>query len=172
MTELAIGQQAPDFSLPCNTGGAHDSEANTGEHESGDTLSLDDYHGHYLALYFYPKDDTPGCTAEAMDFSAMKAKMKLINGRALGVSKDTLIKHDKFVAKHELTIPLVSDADSDMCERYGVWVEKNMYGRKYFGIERATFLISPTGKILQIWRKVRAKGHAEAVFKVMKSHSE
>ena len=157
MAELQVGEQAPDFSLP---------------RDGGDTLSLDDFHGHYLILYFYPKDDTPGCTLEAIDFSAMNSKIELINGRVLGVSKDTVAKHDKFIAKHELTIPLVSDAEGDMCENYGVWVEKNMYGRKYLGIERATFLISPTGKILQIWRKVRAKGHADAVFKELKSNAE
>ncbi len=157
MTTLQIGEQAPEFSLP---------------RDGGDRLTLDDFHGHYLILYFYPKDDTPGCTLEATDFSAINSKIDLINGRVLGVSKDTVAKHDKFVAKHELTIPLVSDAEGNMCETYGVWVEKNMYGRKYFGIERATFLISPTGKILHIWRKVRAKGHAEAVFKELKSHAE
>ncbi len=157
MTALQIGEQAPDFSLP---------------RDGGDTVTLDDFHGHYLIIYFYPKDDTPGCTAEAVDFTALHAKIKLINGRVIGVSKDTVAKHDKFVAKHDLTIPLLSDAEGDMCESYGVWVEKNMYGRKYMGIERATYLIGPTGKILQIWRKVRAKGHAEAVFQDLKSHAE
>ena len=157
MSDLQVGEQAPDFSLP---------------RDGGELVTLDDFHGHFLILYFYPKDDTPGCTLEATEFSAMKSKIELINGRVLGVSKDTVAKHDKFVAKHDLTIPLISDAEGDMCEKYGVWVEKNMYGRKYFGIERATFLINPTGKIIHIWRKVRAKGHVEAVFKELKSHAE
>lgn len=157
MTDLQIGDQAPEFSLP---------------RDGGEILTLDDLHGHYLILYFYPKDDTPGCTAEAVDFTAMKKKIGLINGRVVGVSKDTVAKHDKFVAKHDLSIPLLSDADGNMCETYGVWVEKNMYGRKYMGIERATFLIGPTGKILHIWRKVRAKGHAEKVFEELKKHAE
>ena len=157
MVNLQIGEQAPDFSLL---------------RDGGEAVTLDDFHGHYLAIYFYPKDDTPGCTVEAVDFSALKSKIELVNGRVLGVSKDTVAKHDKFIAKHDLTIPLASDAEGDMCENYGVWVEKNMYGRKYMGIERATFLIGPTGKILHIWRKVRAKGHAEAVFQELKSHSE
>lgn len=157
MSDLQVGEQAPDFSLP---------------RDGGELVTLDDFHGHFLILYFYPKDDTPGCTLEATEFSAMKSKIELINGRVLGVSKDTVAKHDKFIAKHDLTIPLISDAEGDMCEKYGVWVEKNMYGRKYFGIERATFLINPTGKIIHIWRKVRAKGHVEAVFKELKSHAE
>lgn len=157
MTQLAIGDNAPDFSLP---------------RDGGETLTLDDFHGHYLILYFYPKDDTPGCTLEAIDFSARKSAVNLINGRILGVSKDTVAKHEKFTAKHDLTIPLLSDADGDLCERYGVWVEKNMYGRKYMGIERATYLIGPTGKILEIWRKVRAKGHVDIVYKALKSHAE
>jgi peroxiredoxin Q/BCP len=157
MTQLAIGDNAPDFSLP---------------RDGGETLSLDDFRGHYLVLYFYPKDDTPGCTLEAVDFSAKKSAFNLVNGRILGVSKDTVAKHDKFVAKHDLSIPLISDAESDLCERYGVWVEKNMYGRKYMGIERATFLIGPTGKILEIWRKVRAKGHVDIVYDTLKSHAE
>jgi len=152
---LEIGDTAPEFSMP---------------RDGGDTISLSDFAGRYLVLYFYPKDDTPGCTTEAVTFSAMKGDFKQYNALILGVSKDTVAKHDKFIAKHDLTIPLGSDTEGDMIERYGVWVEKNMYGKKYMGIERSTFLIGPDSKIIQIWRKVRVKGHVEAVHEAVKEH--
>ncbi|WP_371398183.1 thioredoxin-dependent thiol peroxidase [Fretibacter rubidus] len=148
MPALSIGDTAPDVTMP---------------RDGGEDISLSDFKGHYLILYFYPKDDTPGCTTEAIGFSAHAKSLKVKNIHILGVSKDKVAKHDKFVAKHDLTIPLGSDAEGDMIERYGVWVEKSMYGKTYMGIERSTFLIDPNGKILEIWRKVRVKGHVDAV---------
>lgn len=156
MSELSIGDQAPDFTMP---------------RDGGDDISLSDFKGHYLILYFYPKDDTPGCTKEAIGFSEHAKSLAVKNIKVLGVSKDKVAKHDKFIAKHDLTIPLGSDADGDMIERYGVWVEKSMYGKTYMGIERATFLIDPNGKILEIWRKVRVKGHVEAVIESATEHA-
>ena len=114
-------------------------------------------------LYFYPRDDTPGCTKEATGFTQAAAGFAAANTIVLGVSKDPVKKHDKFVAKHALGIALLSDENSDVCERYGTWVEKSMYGKTYMGIERTTFLIAPDGKIAQIWRKVKVPGHVEAV---------
>ena len=145
---LEIGDKAPDFSIPSDGGG---------------TVSLSDYKGRYLVLYFYPKDDTPGCTKEAIGFSENKAAFDKLNADILGISKDTATKHDKFIAKHDLTIALGADENGEVIENYGVWVEKNMYGKKYMGIERATYLIGPNGKVLQIWRKVRVKNHVETV---------
>lgn len=156
MTQLAIGDKAPDFTLPGS---------------SGAIVSLSDFAGRHLVLYFYPKDDTPGCTKEAIGFTEIMPDIKTLNTAILGISKDTPAKHDKFIAKHDLAIPLGSDEDGAMIERYGVWVEKNMYGKKYMGIERATYLIGPDGKILEIWRKVRVKGHVEAVLGAVKKHA-
>lgn len=150
---LEIGDKAPDFSIPSDGGG---------------TVSLSDYKGRYLVLYFYPKDDTPGCTKEAIGFSENKSAFNKLDADILGISKDTAAKHDKFIAKHELTIDLGSDEDGKVIEDYGVWVEKNMYGKKYMGIERATYLIGPDGKILEIWRKVRVKNHVETVLGTLK----
>ena len=122
MSELAVGDKAPDFELPRDGGG---------------TVSLGDYAGKMLVLYFYPKDDTTGCTKEAIAFTEHAASFQEAGAEILGVSKDPVSKHDKFVAKHNLGIALASDAESDFCERMGVWVEKSMYGKKYMGIERA-----------------------------------
>ncbi|MCL4156485.1 UNVERIFIED_CONTAM: hypothetical protein GTU68_059865 [Idotea baltica] len=124
---------------------------------------LSDYKGKYLVLYFYPKDDTPGCTNEAKNFSELSESFSEANAEVLGVSKDTLAKHEKFIAKHDLNVTLASDENGALCEAFGVWVEKNMYGRKYMGIQRATFLIDPKGVIQTIWPKVKVKGHADAV---------
>jgi len=153
---LAIGDKAPNFSMPSDSDG---------------TVSLSDYKGKFLVLYFYPKDDTPGCTKEAIGFSELKSNFNDLNAAILGISKDTAAKHDKFIAKHNLTVRLGSDEDGKMIESYGVWVEKNMYGKKYMGIERATYLISPEGKILDIWRKVRVKDHVAAVLDALKQHA-
>lgn len=153
---LSIGDKAPDFSMPA---------------DGGNTVSLGDFKGRYLILYFYPKDDTPGCTKEAIGFSELKSDFQKLGAGILGVSKDTAAKHDKFIAKHELKVSLGSDEDGEMIERYGVWVEKNMYGKKYMGIERATYLIGPDSKILEIWRKVRVKDHVEAVLTALKKHA-
>lgn len=151
---LAIGDKAPDFSMPAD----------------GDrTLSLKDFKGKNIVLYFYPKDDTPGCTVEAKDFSAMLSDFKAANTVVIGASKDTVAKHDKFIGKHELSIPLLSDTDGELVEAYGVWVLKKLYGREYMGIERATYLIDTQGIIQHIWRKVRVKGHAETVLSAAKA---
>ena len=152
---LSIGDKAPNFSMPSDNNG---------------TVSLADYAGKLLVLYFYPKDDTPGCTKEAIGFSELKAEFNKLGADILGISKDTAAKHDKFIAKHDLTVRLGSDEDGKMIEDYGVWVEKNMYGKKYMGIERATYLIGPNGIILEIWRKVRVKNHVEAVLTALKQH--
>lgn len=143
-----IGEIAPDFTLP---------------RDGGDTLTLSGLRPKNVVLYFYPRDDTPGCTKEAIAFTGLGDAFEAANTRVIGISKDTAAKHDKFIAKHELGVALVSDAESDVCEQYGVWVEKNMYGKKSMGIERATFLIGPDGKVAQVWRKVKVPGHAEAV---------
>ena len=145
---LEIGSMAPDFSLPV---------------DGGETLKLSDLRGKNIVLYFYPKDDTPGCTTEAKDFTAQAAAFENANTVVLGMSKDSVAKHEKFIAKHELSVQLVSDEEGSAIEAYGVWVEKNMYGRKYMGIERATYLIDTEGAIQKIWRKVRVKGHVDAV---------
>ena len=154
MTELSIGDNAPAFSLP---------------RDGGAMVSLSDFTGKNIVLYFYPKDDTPGCTKEAIGFTESGAQFAETNTVVLGVSKDPVKKHDKFVSKYELEIPLLSDEDGDLCERYGTWVEKNMYGKTYMGIERATFLIDTSGKIAQIWRKVKVPGHVDAVLDAAKA---
>lgn len=148
------GDKAPDFNMPADGGG---------------TISLGDYSGRNLVLYFYPRDDTPGCTKEAIAFTGMADDFAAANTTVIGVSRDTVAKHDKFKAKHELTVALGSDEDGKVCEDYGVWVEKNMYGRKSMGIERSTFLIGGDGKIRKIWRKVKVAGHAEAVLEAVKA---
>lgn len=151
---LDIGDTAPDFACASDT---------------GETLTRADYAGRQLVLYFYPRDDTPGCTLEAIDFTARIKEFTAANTAILGVSADTVAKHAKFKAKHGLGITLLSDPDTDMLCAYGVWVEKNMYGRKYMGIERATFLIGTDGKIRDIWRKVKVKGHADAVLEAARA---
>ena len=151
---LSIGDKAPDFTLPADGGGM---------------LALKDLKGKKVVLYFYPKDDTPGCTTEAQGFrDAIKAFEK--EGAVIvGASKDTVARHDKFKAKYDLPFHLVSDEDGTLCESYGVWVEKNMYGRKYMGIQRATFLIDEKGVIRNIWPKVKVKEHADEVLTAVKA---
>ncbi|MEO0412647.1 MAG: thioredoxin-dependent thiol peroxidase [Pseudomonadota bacterium] len=149
-----VGSSAADFELPG---------------DGGKTIKLSDLKGKNVVLYFYPKDDTPGCTKEAIAFSEHKADFDALDTVILGVSKDTVAKHDKFKAKHDLTVDLVSDEDGGMIEDYGVWVEKAMYGKKYMGIERATFLIDKDGVIQNVWRKVKVKAHAEAVLDAVKA---
>lgn len=148
------GDKAPDFNMPADGGG---------------NVSLGDYSGRNLVLYFYPRDDTPGCTKEAIAFTGMADDFAAADTTVIGVSRDTVAKHDKFKAKHELTVALGSDEDGKVCEDYGVWVEKNMYGRKSMGIERSTFLIGGDGKIRKVWRKVKVAGHAEAVLEAVKA---
>ncbi|WP_184017394.1 peroxiredoxin [Sphingobium boeckii] len=134
----------------------------------GSTKKLSAFQGKALVLYFYPKDDTPGCTTEAKDFSALRGDFAAAGAEIVGLSKDTTAKHDKFIAKHDLAIALASDADGAVCEAFGTWIEKSLYGRQYMGIDRATFLIDQTGAIRRIWRKVKVKGHAEAVLEAVK----
>lgn len=143
-----IGDSAPTFTLPTEDGG---------------TVSLKDYKGKILVLYFYPRDDTSGCTKEAIAFSEMLDEFEAAGASVLGVSKDTPEKHAKFRAKHDLTVPLASDEEGEVIEAYGAWVEKNMYGKKRMGIDRSTFVIDEKGKIRALWRKVRVPGHVEKV---------
>jgi len=145
---LEPGQPAPDFTLPA---------------DGGREISLSGLRGRKVVLYFYPKDDTSGCTREALDFTESAREFTAAGAVVIGVSKDPVAKHDKFIAKHGLAVTLASDAASDVCERYGTWVEKSMYGRRYMGIDRATFLIDAGGTIRQIWRKVKVPGHVRTV---------
>ena len=142
------GKKAPKFKMPTNGGG---------------DVALADFAGKHLVLYFYPKDDTPGCTKEAIAFSERLDDFHKAGAEIVGVSKDPVAKHEKFIDKHGLSVTLASDEDGKVCEAYGVWVEKNMYGRKYMGIQRATFLIGPDGKIEKVWPKVKVAGHADDV---------
>lgn len=152
---LNIGDAAPDFTLPTDT-------------KSGkERVSLADFKGRKLVLYFYPKDDTSGCTAQACAFSENISAFNQINAQIVGVSKDSVKKHDKFKEKYGLNFPLASDESGKTCEDYGVWVQKSMYGRKYMGIERTTFLIDEDGKIAAIWPKVKVPGHADEVIKAI-----
>jgi len=153
VTDLSIGDPAPDFDLPTDTG----------------RVSLAALKGRKVVLFFYPKDDTPGCTTENIDFSALKADFDAAGAVLIGVSKDTAAKHGKFRAKHGLTVELGSDADSDVIERYGAWVQKSLYGREYMGIDRSTWLIDGEGVIRRIWRKVKVKGHAAEVLAAVRS---
>lgn len=145
---LAPGDKAPDFTLPADDGG---------------TLGLGDLAGRKAVLYFYPKDDTPGCTAEARDFTELAQAFAEADTVVVGVSKDTVEKHRRFIDKHGLGIRLLSDAEGSMCEAYGVWQEKKLYGRAFMGIVRATFLIGRDGRIARVWPKVRVNGHAAEV---------
>jgi peroxiredoxin Q/BCP len=139
------------------------------EVSGGARKSVADYRGAPLVLYFYPKDDTTGCTKEAQEFTALADDFSKAGVAVVGISKDTVAKHNKFVGKYDLKVELGSDSDGSLCEAFGVWVEKMLYGRKYMGIERATFLISGDGKILEIWHKVKVTGHAESVLKTTQS---
>ena len=136
----------------------------------GRTASLADYAGRWLVLYFYPKDSTPGCTTEGLDFNALLPKFKKLNATVLGVSRDSVKSHDNFCAKQGFKFPLVSDADEALCKAFDVIHEKNMYGRKVLGVVRSTFLISPDGCIAQAWRGVKVPGHAQAVLDALKAH--
>jgi peroxiredoxin Q/BCP len=121
--------------------------------------------GQSLVLYFYPKDDTSGCTREAQDFTALAPEFEKAGVKVVGVSRDPMKKHDKFIAKYDLAVPLASDEDGRISDAFGTWVEKSMYGRKYMGMERATFLIGSDGRVLRSWRKVKVPGHAQDVLK-------
>jgi peroxiredoxin Q/BCP len=151
--ELEEGDKAPDFTLPTDGGGK---------------VSLAKLKGRPVVLYFYPKDDTSGCTAEACAFRDNQPKLGKSAAAVIGVSRDSVASHDKFKKKYDLDFTLGSDEDGKVTEAYGVWVEKSMYGRKYMGIERSTFLIDPKGVIRKIWRKVKVPGHAEEVLQALK----
>jgi len=145
---LSVGDAAPSFALPAT---------------GGQTISLESLAGKKVVLYFYPKDDTSGCTKEAQAFNELHDRFEAVGAVVIGVSPDGIESHEKFQAKYGLGFPLVSDEEKAMLEAYGVWVEKSMYGRKYMGVERTTFLIDGEGKIVRIWPKVKVPGHAEEV---------
>ncbi len=151
---LAVGDRVPEFSLPTDGGG---------------TFRAADLRGIRTILYFYPKDDTPGCTKEAHAFRDMIETFRSADVAVVGVSVDSVASHDKFKAKHALNFPLVSDEAKTLAETFGVWVEKSMYGRTYMGMERATFLIDEAGIVRGLWRKVKVPGHAEAVLAAAKA---
>jgi peroxiredoxin Q/BCP len=155
---LKIGETAPEFTLP-----AIDADGSETE------ISLEALRGTAVVLYFYPKDDTPGCTTEALDFTRLAQEFEAAGAKVLGISKDSAAKHGKFASKHSLGIALLSDEQGDVCERYGVWGEKNMYGKTYMGITRATFLIDGEGRLAREWPKVKVAGHAEEVLDAVKA---
>lgn len=148
------GDPAPDFTLP---------------RDGGSDLTLSALRPGKVVLYFYPKDDTSGCTVEAIDFTALKTEFEAAGTTVIGISRDSVASHEKFCKKHGLGIALVSDEDGAVCEAYGTWVEKSMYGRKYMGIERSTFLINGDGVIAQVWAKVKVKGHAAEVLEAARA---
>lgn len=150
---LNIGNQAPDFNLPSTT---------------GNNISLSDLKGKKVVLYFYPKDNTSGCTLEAKDFDNLKTEFESSNAVILGVSPDSIKSHNSFIDKQCLSFTLLSDESKEVLQTYQVWVEKSMYGKKYMGVERSTFLIDEAGKIAQIWRKVNVPQHAQAVLEACK----
>ena len=151
---LETGNIAPDFTAPTDNGG---------------TLTLSDLRGKNIVLYFYPKDDTPGCTTEAKDFRDHIKEFEAENTVVIGLSKDPVAKHDKFKAKYDLPFALISDEDVSICKKYETWVEKSMYGKKYMGIQRDTFLIDTEGKIINIWRKAKVKTHIQEVLEAVKN---
>ena len=140
-------------------------------HKNNKIFMFSDLFGKYVVLYFYPRDDTPGCTKEAKDFTELKPEFDKLNTIIIGVSTDTLEAHNKFIFKHNLNLELLSDTNKTLCEFFDVWVEKNMYGKKYMGIERSTFLINPSGDILHEWRKVKVAGHAKILLESMKKQN-
>ena len=149
-----VNDTAPEFTLPRDGGGS---------------VSLAQLAGAPVVLFFYPKDDTSGCTKESIAFSELYLQFQALGVQVFGISKDSVAKHDKFRAKHGLTVPLLSDEGTTTCEDYGVWKEKSMYGKTYMGIERTTVLIGADGKIAHIWPKVKVAGHAEAVLEAVKA---
>jgi peroxiredoxin Q/BCP len=151
---LQEGDAAPSFTL---------------ESDTGEKVSLKDFKGKKVVLYFYPKDMTPGCTQEACDFRDSFARIKKSDAVVLGVSKDSVTSHQKFKTKHDLPFPLLSDSDGKVCELYGVWQEKSLYGKKFMGIVRSTFVIDEKGKILRSFPKVKVNGHVDEILAVLKS---
>jgi thioredoxin-dependent peroxiredoxin len=154
MTMVDVGQRAPDAGF---------------EMADGKRAKVSDWLGQKLVVYFYPKDDTSGCTKEAQAFTTLMSDFAAAGAVVLGISKDSVASHARFARKYDLAVILGSDGDGSLCEAFGVWVEKSMYGRSYMGIERATFLIDSGGKIAEIWRKVKVAGHAEAVLEAVRA---
>lgn len=154
MSLIDPGKKAPAFSL---------------KDQAGKTHTLADYAGRPVVLYFYPKDDTPGCTSEAKDFTRLAPAFRKAGVAVIGVSPDSVKKHQKFRDKHELDLRLAADEDHAVAERFGAWVEKSMYGRKYMGVDRSTFLIDAKGRIAEVWRKVKVPGHAEEVLEAARA---
>ncbi len=152
MSEISLGENAPDFELPVDGGGA---------------FHLADAKGKAVVLYFYPKDDTPGCTAEAIAFTGLADQFAAAGAMIVGISPDTVKSHDRFKSKYELTIQLAADAEKEVANLYGVWVMKSRYGREYMGVERTTFLVGADGKVAEIWRKVKVEGHAAEVLEAV-----
>ncbi|WP_174244250.1 peroxiredoxin [Lentilitoribacter sp. Alg239-R112] len=150
MSEIIENMTAPSFNLPG---------------DGGKTVNLSDFKGKKVALFFYPKDDTSGCTKEAIEFTEHVADFEAANTVVIGMSPDPVKKHDKFIAKHELGVILASDEEKTTLDAYNVWKEKSMYGKKYMGVERSTFLIDQDGKVQKLWRKVKVPGHVEEVLK-------
>lgn len=156
MASLSIGDTAPDFSLPRDGGG---------------TVALSSFKGKPVVVYFYPKDDTSGCTTEATSFTSLAGDFEKAGAVVIGISPDSVKSHDKFVAKHGLSVILGSDEEKSTLESYQVWKEKSMYGKTYMGVERTTYLIGADGKIAAVWPKVKVPGHAEAVLKAVQELS-
>jgi peroxiredoxin Q/BCP len=153
MAILEVGKNAPQFDLP---------------NQDEDNKSLSDYQGKWLVVYFYPKDDTPGCTVEAQEFTEELNNFTSEDAVVVGISPDTVAKHCKFIDKHNLGMELLADTEKKMLADYGVWQEKSMYGRTYMGVVRTTYLIDPNGVVAEAWTKVKARGHAKAVFERLK----
>ena len=151
---LDVGDNAPEFTIATDGGGS---------------FSLSEMKGYNVIIYFYPKDDTPGCTKEACGFRDMLPDFSDSSAKIIGISKDTVAKHDKFKSKYELPFLLGADLKGNVCEAYGTWVEKSMYGRQYMGIERATFLVDKEGVLQGVWRKVKVKGHVEEVLSAVQN---
>jgi peroxiredoxin Q/BCP len=154
MTELSIGDQAPEFTLPKNGGG---------------DVSLSEHSGKNVALYFYPKDNTEACTVEAIDFTSLAKDFEKANTVVIGVSPDSVKKHDNFCKKYDLGIILAADQDKTLINAFGLWVEKQMFGVKYMGVERTTYLIDKNGRIARVWHKVKVKDHAQEVLEAAKA---
>lgn len=151
---LGEGDRAPDFEL---------------DSDGGDTVRLSDLKGQPVVIYFYPKDDTSGCTKEAIAFSGLAGAFSKLGARVIGISPDSAASHEKFKAKYNLSVQLAADTEKAAAQAYGVWVKKSMYGRQYMGVERSTFLIGADGKVARIWRKVKVPGHAEEVLEALQS---
>ncbi|MDQ0258037.1 peroxiredoxin Q/BCP [Evansella vedderi] len=154
---IEVGQQVPDFKLKVN---------------DGKEVSLTDYRGKYIVLYFYPKDMTPGCTTEACDFRDHHESFKDVNAVILGVSPDPVERHEKFISKHDLPFELIADENNELSEVFGVWKLKKNFGKEYMGIERSTFIIDPDGKLMKEWRKVKVKGHVEEALEYLREEGK